>query len=142
MTEARAAGTERPDLTSGGYEQVAVELVTAIAHDRPTTMILNVANGSTVAGLPPEAVIEVPCTVDGRGVRPLPVAAPTGHQLGLMQQVKTVEQLIIEAAVQHRRDLALQALALHPVVNSTSVADQLLQAYGAGPTPARPGPNP
>jgi 6-phospho-beta-glucosidase len=129
MTETRHEGEARPDLSGGGYEREALDLMQAIAQGRAGTMILNVANGSVLPGLPPQAVIEVPCRVDGAGAHPLPVSAPSGDQIGLMQQMKVVEQLTIDAAVQGRPELALKALALHPLVDSVTVAHQLLAGY-------------
>ena len=43
----------------------------AIARNERAAMILNVRNGTTLPGLPPEAVVEVPCTVDADGPHPL-----------------------------------------------------------------------
>jgi 6-phospho-beta-glucosidase len=128
MAEARPAGTDRP-AGGGGYEYVALALISAIAADRASTMILNVRNGDALPGLPPAAVVEVPCHVDGKGARPLTVTAPGGAELGLMQQVKAVEQLTIRAATEHDRRLAYEALALHPLVDSVTVADELLTTY-------------
>src|SRR6202012_5670972 len=85
LAEARG-DADRLDVSGGGYERVAVDLMGALAPGRSATMILNVANGSTIRGLPADAVVEVPCTVDARGVHPLPVSAPQLAQLGLMQQ--------------------------------------------------------
>jgi 6-phospho-beta-glucosidase len=74
-------------------------------------------------------VVEVPCQVDAKGARPLAVTAPAGAELGLMQQVKAVEQLTIRAATERDPRLAYQALALHPLVDSVAVADELLTTY-------------
>lgn len=128
MAEARPAGTERP-ASGGGYEYVALGLMTAIAADQPRTMILNVRNGDALPGLPPESVVEVPCQVDAKGARPLAVSAPAGAELGLLQQVKAVEQLTIRSARDRDPGLALTALALHPLVDSVSVARDLLATY-------------
>jgi 6-phospho-beta-glucosidase len=127
MADARPAGTAQPE--SGGYEYVALGLISAIAADQPSTMILNVRNGDALPGLPASAIVEVPCHVDGNGARPLPVTAPGGAELGLMQQVKKVEQLTIRAATERDPRLAYQALALHPLVDSVAVAGELLATY-------------
>jgi 6-phospho-beta-glucosidase len=113
----------------GGYEGVALSLMRAIARDEQATMILDVANRGTVAGLPEDAVVEVPVSVGADGPVPLPVAPPSLYQLGLMAQVKAVERLTIEAAVTGSPDLAEQAFARHPLVDSVTVARQLLRAY-------------
>ena len=128
MAEARPAGTERP-ASGGGYEQQALGLMSAIATGEPKTMILNVRNGDALPGLPPDSVVEVPCHIDGKGPHPLPVSVFGGAELGLLQQVKAVEQLTIGAARDRDPQLALKALALHPLVDSVNVARELLATY-------------
>ncbi|MGR6920630.1 6-phospho-beta-glucosidase [[Actinomadura] parvosata] len=119
------------DLEAGGYEGIALALMAAIARGEPATMILNVRNGTAVAGLPPDAVVEIPCAVDGSGVRPLAAGAPSGRFLGLMQQVKAVEQTAVEAALTGSSRLAVAAFALHPLVDSVSTGRRLLDGYRA-----------
>ena len=101
----------------------------AIARDEPARLILNVRGGGAVAGLPADAVVEVPCRVDAAGPVPLPVSALPGHALGLTQQVKAVDELVIRAAVEQSRSLAVEAFALHPLVDSVTVARELMSAY-------------
>jgi len=131
MKESRAELETRDaaDIEGGGYEGVALAIMGAIARNERSTMILNVRNGSAVTGLPPEAVVEVPCTVDADGPHPLATLPLAGHELGLVQQVKAVEQLTIEAARSRSAPLALKALALHPLVDSVSTAKVLLKGY-------------
>jgi 6-phospho-beta-glucosidase len=129
LADARGSRLERSQGGELGYEGVALAVLAAIARDEHTSMILNVANGSTLAGLPADAVVEVPCAVDANGAHPLAVTPLDPHQSGLVQQVKAVERLTIEAAVTGSRDTALTALALHPLVDSVSVAHDLLTGY-------------
>ena len=49
--------------------------------------------------------------------------------LGLMQQVKAVERLVIEAATTGSEAAALKAFALHPLVDSVTTARALLEGY-------------
>jgi 6-phospho-beta-glucosidase len=119
------------DPAQQGYAGVALGVMSAISRNERTTMILNVRNGTTVAGLPSDAVVEVPTTVDANGVHPLATAAPDLHQLGLMQQVKAVERHTIAAAVHGDRDEALKAFALHPLVDSVDLGRRLLAGYVA-----------
>ncbi|MFT4044427.1 MAG: 6-phospho-beta-glucosidase [Gordonia sp. (in: high G+C Gram-positive bacteria)] len=115
-----------------GYAGVALGVMAAISRDERRVMILNVRNRDTVAGLPRDAVVEVPTMVDANGVHPLTLETqPDLHQIGLMQQVKAVERHAIAAAVTHSPDEALKAFALHPLVDSVSVARQLLSGYTA-----------
>jgi 6-phospho-beta-glucosidase len=128
--EASGAGERAAeDVAGGGYQQVALELMAALSGGEPHTMILNVRNGAVVPGLPADAVVEVPCLVGAHGVTPLATAPLPGGMLGLLQQVKAVEQDTIEAAVTGSEVLALRAFAQHPLVDSVSVAQDLLRGY-------------
>lgn len=133
MAESRPKGQEHAreesDLEDGGYQQVALNVMAALAVGRAATMILDVRNGETVNGLPPESVVEVPCTVDASGVHPHRIAPVGGHMLALMQSVKAVEQLTIEAVVHRDATLAWKAISLHPLVDSVGVGRDLLERY-------------
>ncbi len=131
MQEGRAddEGRDKSDVQGGGYEGLALAIMAAIARNERSAMILNVRNGSAVPGLPPDAVVEIPCTVDQEGPRPLPTVPVPGEQLGLMQQIKAVEQLTIAAARTGSATLALKAFALHPLVDSVTTAKELLAGY-------------
>ncbi len=133
MREARAEGEQRDDadVAGGGYEGVALAIMAAISRGEPSTMILNVRNGSALPGLPTDAVIEVPCTVDREGPHPVSLPPVEGHQLGLLQQVKAVERCVIEAVTTGSADAALRAFALHPLVDSVTTAERLLAGYRA-----------
>ncbi|GAA2740469.1 6-phospho-beta-glucosidase [Terrabacter aerolatus] len=117
------------DVEGGGYEGVALALMAAIARDEPARLILNVRGGGAVAGLPDDAVVEVPCRVDAAGPVPAAVSPLPGHALGLVQQVKAVDELVIRAATERSRSLAVEAFALHPLVDSVTVARDLVAAY-------------
>ena len=133
MAEAKG-GRARPqqqEPTEGGYAGVALAVMNAIATDQRATMILNVRNGGALAGLDADAVVELPSAVDASGAHPIPAAEPDLHQLGLMQQVKAVDRLAIEAATTGSPDAALKAFALHPLVDSLPVARELLTGYQA-----------
>ncbi|MDF8265643.1 family 4 glycosyl hydrolase [Luteipulveratus flavus] len=117
--------------TAIGYADVTVALLSALVTGSPARVVLDVRNAGTLPWLPDDAVVEVPCTVDGRGPRTVRVAPLTGHAAGMVHQVKAVEQLTIRAAREGSERLARQALALHPLVDSVSVARRLLDAYRA-----------
>ncbi|HSO65769.1 MAG TPA: 6-phospho-beta-glucosidase [Ornithinibacter sp.] len=133
MREARAEGEQRDeaDVAGGGYEGVALSIMAAISRGEAATMILGIRNGDAVPGLPADAVVEIPCTVDREGPHAASLPPVQGHMLGLMQQVKAVERSVIEAVVTGSADAALRAFALHPLVDSVSTARRLLAGYRA-----------
>ncbi|MFF3371610.1 6-phospho-beta-glucosidase [Streptomyces sp. NPDC002680] len=117
------------DLESGGYEQVALALMRAIARDERASLILNVRNRGRIPVLDDDAVIEVPCHVDGNGARPVAGATLPEHGTGLVCSVKAVERAVIRAATTSDRAHAVKALTIHPLIDSYAVAKRLLDAY-------------
>lgn len=129
LAEARPSGDERDghDLTGGGYEQVALDVVEALGGGRPRELIVNVANGPSLPQLPADMVVEVPCTVNAMGAAPRPLDPFTLHQLGLVASVRAAERFAIEAVLHRSRALAVQAFASHPLVGSQTVAEALFE---------------
>ncbi|MET7617757.1 6-phospho-beta-glucosidase [Streptomyces sp. NPDC005408] len=128
--EAAGAGErDACDLESGGYEKVALALMRAIAHNQRTTLILNVRNRTTLSALDEEAVVEVPCFVDANGAHPAPVSPLPLHATGLVCSVKAVEREVLAAADSGSRTTAVKAFALHPLVDSVTVARRLVDGY-------------
>ena len=119
-----------PDLLMkrGGayYSTVAVMLMEALALNKRRQMIVNVANNGALDGLPADSVVEVPAVVDGRGARAITVGPLPMVVKGLIQQVKTYEQLTIQAALTGDRDTALAALMANPLIPSSAVAYKIL----------------
>jgi 6-phospho-beta-glucosidase len=113
----------------GGYEGEALAVVDAIASNRQRVLILDTANSSSLPFLDPDAVVEVPCIVDGTGVRPVAVGDVPGHARALVESIKEVERLTIRAALTGSRELAVEALALHPLVPSVNTARRIFDAY-------------
>jgi 6-phospho-beta-glucosidase len=159
MAESREADEERreEDVAGGGYQEVALRLMTAIASGRPERMILDVGNapagGGGAAGgragthgpeatgagarivpqLPADLVLEVPCLVDGQGVHPQAVGPVPLDQLGLMAQQRGAERCILEAATvgdpQRARAAAWEGFSTHPLVRSVELGGALVDAY-------------
>ncbi|MFF9909782.1 6-phospho-beta-glucosidase [Streptomyces sp. NPDC013457] len=122
---------DEEDLESGGYEKVALALMRAIARNERATLILNIRNGATLSVLDADAVIEVPCFVDAAGAHPVSVAPLPYHAVGLVTAVKAVDREVLAAAASGSRATAVKAFALHPLVDSVSVARRLVEGYTA-----------
>jgi 6-phospho-beta-glucosidase len=113
----------------GGYEGEAMAVVDAIAANAGAVRILNVANRSALAFLDERAVVEVPCVVGAAGARPLAVGHVPDHARALIESVKAVERVTIEAALTGSTALAIKALALHPLVPSIPAARAIFAEY-------------
>ncbi|MEP9381517.1 6-phospho-beta-glucosidase [Nocardioides sp. KR10-350] len=125
--ELTGSGERDPyDLDGGGYDAVALAVMRAVARDEPSDLVLNVANRGTLPFLDDEAVVEVPCRIDAGGPRPRPVGRLDLHAQGLVTSMKAVERTTVEAALTGSRELAVRALATHPLVGAVPVARAVL----------------
>ncbi|MGO4180323.1 6-phospho-beta-glucosidase [Paenibacillus sp. TAF43_2] len=122
--------SEKPgqlELRGGAYySEAAVRLMKSLYNDTRDIQTLNVPNGGILDFLPKDACIEVNCIVTKQGPIPMAVTRVPQAVQGLIHAVKTYEQLTIEAAVSGKRELALLALAHHPLVPSANVAEPML----------------
>jgi 6-phospho-beta-glucosidase len=110
------------------YSEAAAALVTSLLTGDSAHHYVDVRNNGTIAGLPDEAVVEVPAFVDSTGAHPVPVAPLAPEMLGLVQAVTSYEILAIEAARTGDRQVALRALLANPLVAQWDVAVELLDA--------------
>jgi 6-phospho-beta-glucosidase len=91
--------------------------------------ILDVANRSSLPFLDPDAVVEVPCVVSRGGIVPVAIGDVPLEAQGLILQVRASERAAIDAALSGSRQLAIRALALHPLVPSVEMARSILDGY-------------
>jgi 6-phospho-beta-glucosidase len=110
------------------YSEAAAALVTSLLTGDGAHHYVDVRNAGTIAGLPDEAVVEVPALVDTAGPHPVPVEPLAPELLGLVQAVTAYEVLAIEAARTGDRDTALRALVANPLVRQWQLAVPLLDA--------------
>jgi 6-phospho-beta-glucosidase len=127
------AATPRFDLYApeeGGYAGVALRIIRARISGEPGEMSACVPNHGTVPWLEDSDVIEVMCALGKDG--PVPKKAdyrlPEGAKT-LIRTVKFYERAAARAIVRKDWLLARDALAAHPLVNSFSLAESLLNEY-------------
>jgi 6-phospho-beta-glucosidase len=123
-----------PSLAKRGgafYSHAALEVIEAVALDTGAELVVDVQGRGAVAELPPDGVVEVPCTVTRRGASPLPQRPLEPSIRGLIAHVKAYEELAVRAAVQKDRRAAILALAAHPLVPSVNVAVAVVDEIAA-----------
>jgi 6-phospho-beta-glucosidase len=113
----------------GGYEGEALKVVEAIANNTRAIMILNTANRSALPFLDEHAVVEVPAIVGRTGPVPVAIGPTPQHAQALVSAIKAVERTTIEAALSGSSDLAVEAIALHPLVPSVTTARRIFAGY-------------
>ncbi|MGX4668371.1 6-phospho-beta-glucosidase [Cerasibacillus sp. JNUCC 74] len=109
------------------YSEAAVNLITSIQLNKKNVHTLNVRNNGSIACLPNDVCIEVNCVVERHQITPLQVGAVPPQIRGLLQNVKAYEELTVDAAVYGDKDLAHQALTLHPLIPSAERAKAILE---------------
>lgn len=133
MAEARAAAGlgEADHAEAGGYEGEAMAVMEAIALNSRAVLILNAANRSSLPFLDERAVVEVPTVVGRAGPVPVAIGEVPEHARALMVAIKDVERTTIRAALSGSAELAVRALALHPLVPSVNTAREIFASYVA-----------
>ena len=111
-----------------------VSIMEAIVTDRPLLeLAVNVRNDGLIPNLPPNAVVEVPGLVDGRGVHGIAVGPLPEGIAGILAARVRQQELTVDAALTGDRKLAMQALLADPLVPSVETAaamlDEALQTH-------------
>ena len=123
--------TEPPDdlMKRGGahYSTVATQLLDAHYNDLDETQILNVPHNGAISGYPGDWVLEMPCKVNRKGVKPIKADPLPSACYGLLASVKSYELLTMKAAVHGDKDAAYQALLAHPLGPSADKVETVLQ---------------
>ncbi|MDP9749759.1 6-phospho-beta-glucosidase [Thermoanaerobacter pentosaceus] len=101
-------------------------MICSIYNDKKDIHVVNVRNNGTIADLPDDVVIETNAIIDRNGAHPINIGHVSTKIGGLMQAVKAYEELTIEAGVKGDYYTALQALSVHPLVPSATIAKKIL----------------
>ena len=113
----------------GGYAGVALNFIKIAQSGGVDSMILCVPNGGAINGLRDSDVVEITCDIkDGEAI-PHVFGDVDEQNLELIRRVKIYERLSSEAIRTKSRTKAIEALTLHPLVASYSLATALVDAY-------------
>jgi alpha-galactosidase len=85
-----------------------------------------VYNNGVIPNLPDDLAVEVPIAVDAAGVHPVSLGPLPDPIAKLLSVQAGVQRLAVEAAVHGSKEIALEALLIDPVVNSTTAAAKVL----------------
>ncbi|RKO61481.1 family 4 glycosyl hydrolase [Caldibacillus debilis] len=122
---------DAPD--EGGYSAVALEFIKAYHGGKKTVMPLMVPNNGAIPGLKDDDVVEITCEIEKGVCRPRKIENVPELQMHIIKTIKRFERLTVEAIHERNRLKAVEALMIHPLVNSYSLAaklvDELLEMY-------------
>lgn len=115
------------------YSDAACETITSIYNDKRTVMTVSTKNNGTITDLPVDSAVEVTCILTGKGPIPYNFGSFHPKERGLLQLMKAMEQLTIEAAVTGDTGTLVQAFTMNPLITSGDTAkkvmDELLAAH-------------
>ncbi len=121
---------EKPEVLSkrGGalYSTAAVNLISHLQGLRSGFQVVNVTNNGAISDLPYDGVVEIPVFIHGDIIQRCVLGELPLEVRGIIQAVKTYEQLTIEAAMEGSYRKAAIALAQHPLVSSLTLAEKVL----------------
>jgi 6-phospho-beta-glucosidase len=113
----------------GGYAGVALKFIETAQSGTTGTMIMCVPNNGSIDGLMDDDVVEITCDVGANGCVPHKFGKVDEQNLEIIRRVKIYERLSSKAIREKDRAVAIQALTLHPLVNSYSLAKELVDEY-------------
>ena len=113
----------------GGYAGVALRFMEIAKNGSSDSMILCVPNAGAIDGLLDTDVVEVTCDIVNAEAVPHVFGRVDEQNLELIRRVKMYERLSSEAIRTKSRTKAIEALTMHPLVASYSLATELVDAY-------------
>ncbi len=114
---------------NGGYAGVALKFIEIANSGKSDSMILCTANEGAIEGLRDDDIVEITCDITPNGVIPHKMKNVDEQNLELIRRVKIYERLASKAIREKSIQSAVEALTLHPLVNSYSIATTLIDKY-------------
>ncbi|MBN1579821.1 MAG: hypothetical protein JXA89_03900 [Anaerolineae bacterium] len=111
----------------GEHEQL-LDILDSIWHDRRKIFAVNLPNRNAVPDLPADAVLELPATATGSGLRAMQLADFSDTTAAVLARKIPAIRLTVEAALTGRRDLVVEALLADGAVTDADTAVKLAEA--------------
>ena len=113
------AHTERAELIIGAM----------IANSHAYEPAVNIPNLGYISNLPEDSIVEVPGIVSADGIRGLGIGSLPEPVAELCRRQIAVAELSVKAGVEGDRKIAIQAIALDPMIDDPAIAPALFDRY-------------
>jgi len=108
------------------YSDAACEVICSIYNDKKTTMVVCTPNNGSVPDLPYDSIAEVSSIITAHGPEPISFGKIHVAAKGILQLMKSMEQITISAAITGSYDEAVHAFTINPLVPSGFIAKEVL----------------
>ena len=120
---------EKPEELSkrGGahYSDAACNLIASIYSNANDIQYVNTLNKGTISNLDDDEVIECACLITADGPKPIMIGKMKEAIKGPIQMMKGFENLVVDAAVKGKKELAIAALNNNPLITSDVLANSI-----------------
>lgn len=123
------------DITEVHYEsdshgQYIVDMAVSIQNNLNKRFMLIVPNRGAIPNLREDAVVEVPCYINSKGVEPISLREniPDFHK-GLMEAQVASEKLLVDAFFENSYQKAFESFSLNQTVPNADVAKKVLDEF-------------
>lgn len=115
----------------GGYAGVALRYIEIINSGKDGNMIFCTRNKGALDFLDDNDIVEITCKVSKDSITPHKFSSDEidPYAAELIRRVKLYERTAARSILTNNRSLAIEALALHPLVNSYTLAVKLVDQY-------------
>lgn len=115
----------------GGYAGVALRFIDIIKSGKDREMIFCTRNNGAIPFLEDSDIVEITCNVSENAVTPKHFSENEidTYAAELIRRMKNYERTAAQAILNKDKRLAIEAIALHPLVESFSVAEKLVEKY-------------
>ena len=115
------------------YSEAACNLIDSLYNNKGDVQYVNIPNNGTITNLPNDCSIEAACFMTADGPKPTPLGDLKPAFNGLIQTIKSFESLVVQAAVEGNKELAITAMNMNPLCSSDRLAhtvfEEMLEAH-------------
>jgi len=103
------------------FHEGVLPLLEAFGSDAEFVVPLNVPCSGALAGIAPESIIEIDCTVSSKGASPLPAPPLPVKPLALTRQLAAYERAVLELPLTPTSGDLAEILAMHPLAPAEGI---------------------
>ncbi|MBK5201754.1 MAG: hypothetical protein JJE21_09545 [Spirochaetaceae bacterium] len=114
---------------AGGYAGVALNFIKSYVNGIPVEMVLSIPNNGALEFLENDDIVEITCHITKDKCESVKIKDVPYMQKQMIRRMKEYERTASKALRNNSRDDAIRALMLNPLINSYSIARELIDTF-------------